>query len=67
MAVVHVRNLSTQTDEDKLKEKLDKYGKIEKIDIIRERATGYFISINNQGYRKDMDFFISKIMKTLKK
>ena len=42
MAVVHVRNLSTRTDEDKLKEKLEKYGKIEKIDIIRERATGYF-------------------------
>jgi RNA recognition motif-containing protein len=40
MTVVHVRNLSTRTDENKLRDNLEKYGKIEKIDIIRERATG---------------------------
>jgi len=40
---VHVRNLSTRTDEKKLQEKLEKYGNISKIEIIRERATGYVI------------------------
>lgn len=40
-SVVHVRNLSTKTDEKKLMEKLEKYGNISKIEIIRERATGY--------------------------
>jgi len=55
---VHVRNLSSRTDEKKLQEKLEKYGNISKIEIIRERATGYIINYQLLGSLKDTDLYI---------
>ena len=39
-SVVHVRNLSTRTTEYKLRGYFEKHGKIEDINIVKERDTG---------------------------